>query len=92
MEGACLFLRVRRPYGCLPTHAGSPEGERMELFDRREEGVCGVMGEEEGGFTLQPPSTPFAWAHSVMKWPVSWRPCPNNGPIQPGEESLSGPG
>lgn len=40
----------------------------------------------------QPPSTPCAWAHSVMKWPVSWRPCPNNGPIQPGEESLSGPG
>lgn len=38
MEGACLFLRVRRPYACLPPHAGSPEGERMELFDRKEEG------------------------------------------------------
>lgn len=23
--------------------------------------------------TLQPPSTPCAWAYSVMKWPVSWR-------------------
>ncbi len=84
MEDACLFLRVRCPYGCLPTHAGSPEGERMELFDRREEGEVGV--------TLQPPSTPCAWAHSVLKWPVSWRPYPNNRPIQPAEESLSGPG
>lgn len=38
MEGACLFLRVHHPYACLPPHAGSPEGERMELFDRKEEG------------------------------------------------------
>ncbi|KAI9535085.1 hypothetical protein NQZ68_007174 [Dissostichus eleginoides] len=39
MEAACL--RVRRPYGCLPTHAGSPEGERMELFDRKVVGEAG---------------------------------------------------
>lgn len=44
MEGACLFWRVRRPYGCLPTHAGSPEGERMELFDKGEEGAVVVGG------------------------------------------------
>ena len=73
-------------------HAGSPEGERMELFDRREEGEAGRCGGGGVGVTLQPPSTPCAWAHSVMKWPVSWRPCPNNGPIQLGEESLSRPG
>lgn len=43
MDGACFFLRVRRPYGCLLTHAGSPEGERMELFDRGEEGEAGGL-------------------------------------------------
>lgn len=36
-------LRVRCPYDCLPTHAGSPEGERMKLFD-----WGGKKGEAEG--------------------------------------------
>lgn len=80
MEDACLFLRVRHPYGCLPANAGSAKEERMGLIDKTE---------EEGD---QPPCIPCAWAHSVMKWPVSQRPRPNNEPIQPGELSLSKPG
>lgn len=28
------------------------------------------------------------WAHSVMKWPVSWRPYLNNGPIQLREQTV----
>lgn len=76
--GGCLFLKVRRPHGCLPTHAGSPEQKGMALIRQ-------LWG---GG--NQPPSTASAWAHSAMKWPVSWRFSSNNGSIQSGEESLSG--
>lgn len=43
MDSACFFLRVCRPYGCFPTHAGSPEGERMELFDGGGEGEAGGL-------------------------------------------------
>lgn len=32
-----FFKRVRRPHGCLPAHAGSPKGKRLEPFDSREE-------------------------------------------------------
>lgn len=45
-------MRVRRPYDCLPTNAGSPEGERMNFFD---EGRGGEHRMVE--VTLQPPST-----------------------------------
>lgn len=34
LDGGCLFVRVRCPYDCLPTHAGSREGERMDFFDK----------------------------------------------------------
>ena len=61
-----IFLRVHCPYSCL-THAGSPEGERMDLFDKGSKGVSVCVG---WGVALQPPSIPCAWAHSVMKWPV----------------------
>lgn len=86
-DGGCLFARVRHPYDCLPTPAGSPEVERMDFFDQRRGGERGLVE-----VTLQPPSTLCTWAHSVMKWPVSWRPYLNNGPIQLREKPLSGPG
>lgn len=80
-------MRVHRPHGCLPTHAGSPEGKRMNFFD---EGRGGDRWLVE--VTLQPPSTLCTSAHSVMKWPVSWRPYRNNGPIQLRQQALSGLG
>lgn len=86
-DGGSLFARVRHPYHCLPTPAGSPEVEWMDFFDQRRGGECGLVE-----VTLQPPSTLCTWAHSVMKWPVSWRPYLNNGPIQLREQPLSGSG
>lgn len=59
----------------------------MSFFDEGRGGVHGLVE-----VTLQPPSTLCTWAHAVMKWPVSWRPYLNNGPIQLREQSLSGLG
>lgn len=43
-DGRCPFVRVRRPYGCLLAHAGSPEGERMSFFDEGERRGAWVGG------------------------------------------------
>lgn len=66
---------------------GEGERERMNFFDKGRGGKHGLVE-----VTLQPPSTLCTWAHSVMKWPVSWRPYLNNGPIQLREQSLLGLG
>lgn len=65
MEGACLFFE------CVA---------RMVVFllmqvALREREWSSLTGLRRGWWvvTLQPPSTPCAWAYSVMKWPVSWR-------------------
>lgn len=92
-DSLCLLLWWRVPVCFGECVAPMPVFLLMQVALRRRE-WSSLTGERRGrwGVTLQPPSTPWAWAHSVMKWPVSWRPCPNNGPIQPGEESLSGLG
>lgn len=92
-DSVCLPLRWRVPVCFWECVAPMAVFLLMQVAPRGRE-WSSLTGERRGrrGFTLQPPSTPCAWAHSVMKWPVSWRPYPNNGPIQPGEESLSGPG
>lgn len=89
----CLLLRWRVAVCFWECVAPMAVFLLMQVAPRGRE-WSSLTGERRGkrGVTLQPPSTPCSWAHSVMKWPVSWRPYPNNGPIQPGEESLSGLG
>lgn len=56
---------------------------RMALFDRRWRGDRGYVANTIFSRCL---------CSSVMKWPVSCRPSPNNSSIQAAEESLSGRG
>lgn len=95
-DSVCVFLWWRVPVCFGECVAPMAVFLLMQVAPRGRE-WSSLTGERRGrwwweGVTLQPPSTPCAWAHSVMKWPVSWRPYPNNGPIQPVEESLSGLG
>lgn len=77
-----MLLRVRRPYDCLPTHAGSPEGKRMKLFDSG-----GKKGEAEGYIATTIYSLCLSSFCNEMACVIEAY--PNNGPIQPGQQSLS---